>query len=135
MFGRDLTEQAIADQSPVPVIVTKCVHAVEANGMEYEGIYRKTGGSTQSKAITQLFERGNYDRFDLMDTDSFNDISSITSVLKSYFRQLPNPLLTHDLHESFVAAASELSLKNLSDLADSQTSATRRTSTRLCAPC
>lgn len=109
MFGRDLTEQAIADQLPVPVIVTKCVHAVEANGMEYEGIYRKTGGSTQSKAITQLFERGNYDRFDLMDTDSFNDISSITSVLKSYFRQLPNPLLTHDLHESFVAAASEYS--------------------------
>jgi len=73
--------------------------------MDYEGIYRKTGGSSQSKAITQLFERGNYDAFDLTDLDSFNDISSVTSVLKTYFRSLPNPLLTFALHESFIAAA------------------------------
>ena len=77
--------------------------------MEYEGIYRKTGGSSQSKQITQLFERGDYDSFDLADLEAFNDISSTTSVLKTYFRQLPNPLLTHALHESFVAAASESS--------------------------
>jgi hypothetical protein len=75
--------------------------------MEYEGIYRKTGGSSQSKQITQLFEKGDYDSFDLADVEVFNDISSVTSVLKTYFRQLPNPLLTHALHESFVAAASE----------------------------
>ncbi len=74
--------------------------------MEYEGIYRKTGGSSQSKQITQLFERGDYESFDLADVEVFNDISSVTSALKTYFRQLPDPLLTHELHESFVAAAS-----------------------------
>ena len=73
--------------------------------MDYEGIYRKSGGSSQSKAITQLFERGDYDAFDLCDAELFNDISSVTSVLKTYFRQLPNPLLTHALHEAFVGAA------------------------------
>ena len=107
MFGRALAEQVVADKQPVPVIVTKCVGAVEAVGMEYEGIYRKTGGSSQSKQITQLFERGDYEAFDLADLDSFNDVSSVTSVLKTYFRQLPNPLLTHKLHESFVVASSE----------------------------
>jgi hypothetical protein len=107
MFGRDLSEQAQADGSSVPVIVTKCIGAVEVNGMEYEGIYRKTGGSSQSKQITQLFERGRYETFDLNNVEAFNDISSITSVLKTYFRQLPDPLMTHSLHESFVAAASE----------------------------
>lgn len=75
--------------------------------MDYEGIYRKTGGSSQSKAITQLFERGNYDSFDLLDTEAFNDICSVTSVLKTYFRSLPNPLLTYALHDQFVAAAGE----------------------------
>ena len=80
--------------------------------MEYEGIYRKTGGSSQSKTITQLFERGDYDAFDLTDVEVFNDISCVTSVLKTYFRQLPNPLLTHALHESFVAAASIRDAKN-----------------------
>jgi hypothetical protein len=130
MFGRDLIEQVRADAKSdpgrtVPMIVDKCIRAVEASGaratlfsslrrshvvlvaMDYEGIYRKTGGSSQSKAITQLFERGNYAAFDLEDTDSFNDISSITSVMKTYFRQLPNPLLTFALHENFVAAAGE----------------------------
>lgn len=73
--------------------------------MDYEGIYRKSGGSSLSKSITQLFERGNYDSFDLEDTEVFNDISSVTSVLKSYFRALPDPLLTFALHEQFIGAA------------------------------
>jgi len=109
MFGRDLTEQVHADAAhggdrQVPIIVEKCIDAVEALAMEYEGIYRKTGGSGQSKAITQLFERGDYAAFDLCDSDRFNDICSVTSVLKTYFRSLPIPLLTFDLHDHFMSA-------------------------------
>lgn len=73
--------------------------------MEYEGIYRKTGGAGQTKAITQAFERGDHDAFDLLDPDAFNDICSVTSVLKNYFRSLPNPLLTFELHDLFTQAA------------------------------
>jgi hypothetical protein len=141
MFGRDLTEQVRADskyeERQVPVIVEKCIEAVEARGelffvaackvhanpskaLEYEGIYRKTGGSSQSKAITQMFERGDYASFDLCDADKFNDICSITSVLKTYFRSLPVPLLTFDLHDQFMAAVAirDPSFKNktLTDL-------------------
>ncbi|KAG6864793.1 hypothetical protein C0991_007123 [Blastosporella zonata] len=108
MFGRDLIEQVHADsreeERQVPVIVEKCIEAVEAIALEYEGIYRKTGGTGQSKAITQLFERGDYMSFDLRDSDRFNDICSVTSVLKNYFRSLPVPLLTYDLHDEFMAA-------------------------------
>ncbi|KAF5370661.1 hypothetical protein D9758_001839 [Tetrapyrgos nigripes] len=108
MFGRDLVEQVRADarggSRKVPVIVEKCIGAVEALAMDYEGIYRKTGGSGQSRTITQLFERGDYDSFDLCDQDRFNDISSVTSVLKTYLRSLPIPLLTHDLHDQFMTA-------------------------------
>ncbi|KAF8070211.1 signal transducer [Lyophyllum atratum] len=108
MFGRNLVEQVHADSKgedrQVPVIVEKCIQAVEALALDYEGIYRKTGGTGQSKAITQLFERGDYTSFDLRDSDRFNDICSVTSVLKNYFRALPVPLLTYDLHEEFMAA-------------------------------
>ncbi|KPV73765.1 uncharacterized protein RHOBADRAFT_16869 [Rhodotorula graminis WP1] len=71
--------------------------------MTYEGIYRKTGGMGQTKLITLYFERGL--AFDLQDRDKFNDIAAITSCMKNYFRSLPVPLMTHDLHEDFVAAA------------------------------
>lgn len=133
MFGRDLTEQIDIDGKQVPFIVTKCIEAVEAQGkqnrrvfrgkifpniifslrftgMDYEGIYRKTGGSSLSKQITHLFERGDYEAFDLRDMDRFNDINSTTSVMKTYFRSLPNPLLTHELHEDFVSAACKCDL-------------------------
>lgn len=110
MFGRDLVEQVKSDskwgERRVPVIVEKCIDAVEALALDYEGIYRKTGGSGQTKMITQLFERGDYGSFDLRDNDQFNDICSVTSVLKTYFRQLPVPLLTYDLHGEFISAAS-----------------------------
>ncbi|KAI0266711.1 hypothetical protein BC834DRAFT_842865 [Gloeopeniophorella convolvens] len=108
-FGGDLTEQVRADSKltdkMVPMIVEKCIAAVEDSALDYEGIYRKTGGSGQSKTITQLFERGDYGAFDLLDTERFNDICSVTSVLKSYFRSLPNPLLTFVLHDEFIFAS------------------------------
>ncbi|KAH8107975.1 RhoGAP-domain-containing protein [Cristinia sonorae] len=109
MFGRDLAEQVRADskdgQRFVPMIVDKCIDAVDFHGLEYEGIYRKTGGTRLCKIITSLFERGEYDAFDLRDEEEFNDICSITSVLKNYFRQLPNPLFTFALHDKFIEAA------------------------------
>ncbi|EKM80911.1 hypothetical protein AGABI1DRAFT_119462 [Agaricus bisporus var. burnettii JB137-S8] len=124
MFGRDLIEQAQydgrGDDRQVPILVEKCVQAVEAIALDYEGIYRKTGGSSQSKMIAQLFDRGDYTTFDLLDTDRFNDICSVTSVLKNYFRSLPNPLLTFALYKSFVEAISIKDIairdKTLSDL-------------------
>ncbi|GAA5988140.1 hypothetical protein JCM11641_003608 [Rhodosporidiobolus odoratus] len=103
MFGNDLVSQAMTEGRDIPTVVAKCIEAVEAYGMAYEGIYRKTGGMGQTKLITQYFERGQ--DFDLQDRDKFNDIAAITSCMKNYFRSLPVPLFTHDLHEEFVAAA------------------------------
>jgi len=117
MFGRELAEQVRSDlrwgDRKVPVIVEKCIEAVETLALDYEGIYRKTGGAGQTKIISQLFERGEYSAFDLRDTDRFNDIGSVTSVLKTYLRSLPVPLLTYDLHEEFIAATGlkDLALK------------------------
>ncbi|GAA5832784.1 hypothetical protein JCM11251_005762 [Rhodosporidiobolus azoricus] len=105
IFGGDLVAQATAEGREIPVVVSKCIDAVEAYGMAYEGIYRKTGGMGQTKLITQYFERGQ--DFDLQDRDKFNDIAAITSCMKNYFRSLPVPLFTHDLHEEFVAAAEQ----------------------------
>ncbi|GAA5998552.1 hypothetical protein JCM5350_002921 [Sporobolomyces pararoseus] len=116
IFGADLIVQAKSEGREVPQVVTKCIETVEAYGMTYEGIYRKTGGMGQTKLITQHFE--SRQEFDLQDRDKFNDLAAVTSCMKNYFRSLPNPLFTHDLHEEFVAAAelqdSESRLKSLS---------------------
>ncbi|OAD03626.1 hypothetical protein MUCCIDRAFT_133568, partial [Mucor lusitanicus CBS 277.49] len=70
--------------------------------MDYEGIYRKSGGVGQMRQIQQSFEKGEVPN--LIDEEKWNDICAITSVLKQYFRELPNPLFTYELHSKFMDA-------------------------------
>jgi len=71
-------------------------------GMDYEGIYRKSGGTNQMRQIQDEFERGDDVQFspDL-------DICSVTSVLKQYLRNLPNPLITFEVYDRFIETSSE----------------------------
>ncbi|KAI7904343.1 uncharacterized protein BX663DRAFT_504733 [Cokeromyces recurvatus] len=102
MFGNDLIKQIQAEKGKIPLIVEKCVESVEKRGMDYEGIYRKSGGVGQMRQIQQAFEKGEV--LNLADEEKWNDICAITSVLKQYFRELPNPLFTYELHSKFMDA-------------------------------
>jgi hypothetical protein len=48
---------------------------------------------------------------DLEDEESVNDICAVTSVLKQYFRELPNPLLPYNLYSQFIEAVSKYSIQ------------------------
>ncbi|GAA5807173.1 hypothetical protein MFLAVUS_000527 [Mucor flavus] len=100
MFGNDLIKQVQYEKSKVPLIVEKCIETVEIRGMDYEGIYRKSGGVGQMRQIQQAFEKGELPN--LNDEEKWNDICAVTSVLKQYFRELPNPLFTYELHSKFI---------------------------------
>ncbi|KAI7859913.1 hypothetical protein BDC45DRAFT_495288 [Circinella umbellata] len=100
LFGLDLTEQVTKEARSVPRVVEQCIDAVEARGMDYEGIYRKSGGAAQMRTIQLAFERDL--PLDLDDDEEFNDICAVTSVLKHYFRKLPNPLLTFELYSKWI---------------------------------
>lgn len=95
LFGSELTERADFERRQIPSIVTRCIEEVELRGMDMEGIYRKTGGTSQVKIIQDGFEKS--DDNDISDPDI--DITAVTSVLKQYFRKLPTPLLTFDVYE------------------------------------
>ncbi|EPB86804.1 hypothetical protein HMPREF1544_06420 [Mucor circinelloides 1006PhL] len=100
LFGTDLSERVKAENRSVPLIVQECIKEVEARGLDYEGIYRKSGGAAQIRAIQLAFE--NDESINLSDEEEYNDICAITSVLKQYFRDLPNPLLTCEHYDSFI---------------------------------
>lgn len=73
--------------------------------MDVEGIYRKTGGNSQVKIIQEGFERN--EDYDISDPGL--DITAVTSVLKQYFRKLPNPLMTFEGYDGMLEANSTLS--------------------------
>ena len=95
LFGSELAERAEYERRQIPSIVTRCIEEVELRGMDQEGIYRKTGGNSQVNAIKDGFDKN--ENFDISEPDL--DITSVTSVLKQYFRKLPTPLLTYDVYD------------------------------------
>jgi Rho-type GTPase-activating protein 1/2 len=103
LFGNDLVKQAEHEGRSIPYIVSRCVEEVEARGMDYEGIYRKSGGATSLRAIIDAFEAGNPVNFDKL--NGSGDICAVTSALKQYLRTLPDPLLPFAAYDQFLEAA------------------------------
>ena len=103
LFGSDLVERADYERRQIPSVVTRCIEEVELRGMDIEGIYRKTGGSGQVKLVQEGFEKT--EDYDISDPGL--DITAVTSVLKQYFRKLPNPLLTFDVYDRVLESTSK----------------------------
>lgn len=102
LFGSDLVDRAEYERRQIPCVVTRCIEEVELRGMDIEGIYRKTGGSGQVKIIQEGFDKT--EDYDISDPGL--DITAVTSVLKQYFRKLPNPLLTFEVYDRILESAS-----------------------------
>ncbi|XP_071847781.1 arf-GAP with Rho-GAP domain, ANK repeat and PH domain-containing protein 1-like isoform X4 [Apostichopus japonicus] len=104
--GPNLDDQPLSDDD-VPLIITACINFVEDNeGLETEGIYRKSGSSTAIKKITSLFLEDPRS-VPLALKEGEYDVHDVTSSMKKYFRELPEPLLTKDLYQAWIGAAAE----------------------------
>ncbi|KAF9219752.1 RhoGAP-domain-containing protein [Gyrodon lividus] len=103
-FGVDLAEQMARDNVEIPQILEKCCAAIEKYGQYSQGIYRISG---MARKVNLLKERLDKDLESVnLDSDEWTcDINNVTSVLKLWFRELPDPLLTLGLHQGFVDAA------------------------------
>ncbi|KAF9900719.1 hypothetical protein EC991_006939 [Linnemannia zychae] len=120
MFGNDLLDQLEREQRLVPLVVERCIEAVDERGLEVEGIYRRSGMAAEARQLVQAYDTGIQP--DLMDTNVYQDICSITSVLKQYLRSLPQPLIPYDLYTDFMEAISlpqnEAKVQTFKDLMD-----------------
>jgi hypothetical protein len=76
----------------VPLLVTKCVDAVDAMGLVKEGIYRVSGRQSNIENLKHAFEQD-----EGMEIDRKYDVFTIATVLKIYLRQLEEPLLKIDM--------------------------------------
>ncbi|KAJ3361108.1 hypothetical protein GGF32_007795 [Allomyces javanicus] len=99
VFKVDLVQHVAATHPVglVPVIVDKCIAAVESFGVELEGIYRKPGQAQQVRLAVAEFDRGHVP--DLVNDPKYgHDPAVAASVLKQYLRDLPNPLLAYNVY-------------------------------------
>ncbi|XP_051153796.1 uncharacterized protein LOC127276895 isoform X4 [Leptopilina boulardi] len=86
----------------VPLIVEICTSIVEARGLEVIGIYRVPGNTAAISQLTESVNKG-IENINLQDS-RWTDVNVISSLLKSFFRQLPDSLLTAELYPMFIDA-------------------------------
>lgn len=87
--------------------VTKCIEVLEARGLDEQGLYRVVGvASKVNKLLTMGLDRRKNEKLNLEDAQEWES-KTITSALKTYLRNLQEPLMTFKYHNSFISAAKQ----------------------------
>ncbi|XP_047131527.1 dual specificity protein kinase splB isoform X2 [Hydra vulgaris] len=102
VFGCDLGEYLALTGHDIPIVLEMCSKFVEEHGI-VDGIYRLSGIMSNLQRLRVAFDSQEKPP-NLEDQKYLNDIHCISSLLKTYFRELPNPLFTYELYTKFVAA-------------------------------
>ncbi|KAL8779561.1 MAG: hypothetical protein Q9213_006866 [Squamulea squamosa] len=127
VFGVSLEDLLNRDGSAIPLVVYQCLQAVELFGLDVEGIYRLSGSATHIAKLRAIFDNGPFFPFldqtypmyvqltreitdpsqvDFRNPESFfHDVNSVAGLLKQFFRDLPDPLLTRQHFQDFIEAA------------------------------
>ena len=87
----------------VPYLVKLCCDIVSTKGLEIVGIYRVPGNNASVTYLTEQINKG-VDFFALED-HRWQDVNVVSSLLKSFFRKLPDPLFTADMYSLFIEAS------------------------------
>ncbi|XP_021933704.1 unconventional myosin-IXa-like isoform X3 [Zootermopsis nevadensis] len=100
VFGVPLHQLAVGD-GKVPIVVDRLITTIEMYGLYTEGIYRKSGVSSKVKELKFRMEEGNVEGVNFENYQ----VHVLAAVLKSFFRDMSEPLLTFDSYEDFLRAA------------------------------
>ncbi|CAG8959098.1 hypothetical protein HYFRA_00012961 [Hymenoscyphus fraxineus] len=105
VFGLTLEELFERDMTAVPMVVSQCIQAVDLFGLEVEGIYRVSGTASHINKIKSIFDN-DASKVDFRHPENFfQDVNSVAGLLKQFFRELPDPLLTTEHYAGFIEAA------------------------------
>ncbi|KPJ17437.1 GTPase-activating protein CdGAPr [Papilio machaon] len=105
VFGCDLGEHLLNCGHDVPQVLAECARAIERRGA-VDGIYRLSGGAALTQRLRAAFDAAGDTPPDLAPPLQ-RDPHALASLLKMYFRELPNPLCTYQLYESFCSAVQQ----------------------------
>ncbi|KAM4556010.1 rho GTPase-activating protein 21 isoform 2-T2 [Fundulus diaphanus] len=100
----------------VPLLVEVCCKVVEERGLEYTGIYRVPGNNAAISSMQEELNTKGMGDIDIQE-DKWRDLNVISSLLKLFFRKLPEPLFTNEKYDKFIEASrTEDSVERLKEL-------------------
>ncbi|KYQ60284.1 Myosin-IXa [Trachymyrmex zeteki] len=100
VFGVPLYKLDCGD-GKVPLVVDRLITTIEMHGLYTEGIYRKSGVSSKVRELKMKMDEGDLEKVDFENYQ----VHVLAAVLKSFFRDMPEPLLTYEYYDDFLHAA------------------------------
>nr|CAH8820335.1 unnamed protein product [Trichobilharzia regenti] len=97
VFGIDLTNLARAENKAVPTLLIKCIQEIErCGGLFCEGLYRIHGNYDLVEELRIEFDKD--PELANISEAHVRDINALTSLIKSFLRQSPVPLITNEAY-------------------------------------
>ncbi|XP_015459098.3 GEM-interacting protein isoform X1 [Astyanax mexicanus] len=103
LFGVEFSLLPREQPQDVPFIVQRCTGEIESRALTVQGVYRVSGSKPRILKLCHAFETQK-DQVDLAEVSPHD----VTSVLKYFFKELPEPLLTFDLYNDFINIGKEI---------------------------
>ncbi|XP_025959732.1 rho GTPase-activating protein 17 isoform X7 [Dromaius novaehollandiae] len=99
-FGTPLEEHLKRSGREIAVPIEACVMMLLETGMREEGLFRIAAGASKLKKLKAALDcsASQLDEF-------YSDPHAVAGALKSYLRELPEPLMTYSLYEEWTQAA------------------------------
>ncbi|XP_014223103.1 rho GTPase-activating protein 44-like [Trichogramma pretiosum] len=102
VYGYSLEEHLRVTNRKIAFPIQLCISALLRLGMEEEGLFRIASGASKLRRIKLSFDAC---CLTLPIALGYKDSHVIAGALKSYLRELPEPLLTYKLYPEWMAAA------------------------------
>ncbi|CAI4228382.1 unnamed protein product [Auanema sp. JU1783] len=105
----DTIHSLTSEGGDIPIFLKRCVDFIEEEGgLELEGLYRVPGNQAQVLELEKYFK----DKGDL-DLTSLNlPVHVVATAVKNFFSNLPEPLITYNLHESLLNSLCSPDIEN-----------------------
>ncbi|KPP66700.1 hypothetical protein Z043_114773 [Scleropages formosus] len=107
VYGVPLLAHLTESGRDIAVPIQECVRMLLHKGMREEGLFRLAAAASVVKKLKKSLDHGNADP-----SEFSTDPHAVAGALKSYLRELPEPLMTFELYDEWFEAAGE---KEVSD--------------------
>ncbi|XP_023695583.1 rho GTPase-activating protein 1 [Paramormyrops kingsleyae] len=92
-----LLSERNADKEGIPLVMQETVAFLKECGLQIEGIFRRAANVTLVKSIQNRYNSG-----EVVDLHELADVHLAAVILKTFLRELPEPILTYQLYNDVV---------------------------------
>uniref|UniRef100_A0A3B3R281 Rho GTPase-activating protein 17 n=1 Tax=Paramormyrops kingsleyae TaxID=1676925 RepID=A0A3B3R281_9TELE len=99
-FGTSLSEHLKRSGREIALPIEACVMMLLETGMKEEGLFRIAAGASKLKKLKAALDCSTSQL-----EEFYSDPHAVAGALKSYLRELPEPLMTFELYEEWIQAS------------------------------